>query len=207
MTKNENNINELLNIAWELPKKELESEWTKSTLFLLPMVDVFFTKRKDIIPYIENCFIKDVEYEEDFLRPLFVLLKTKTYTEHYFKSTCNFFRNNPNYVSEYDVGEKDGYKLVMMVLQIPVKYKYDFYFFKQGVYSKLSKECKALYTKKTFGKDLGEIKNMAHHSSEKTTELKNLLKIKLGLDLDFIETLDELWDKPTKDREYYRWRQ
>lgn len=206
MTKNKNDINELLKVFWELPKKELELEWTKSTLFLLPMLNIELNKRKDILSFFENCFIGDKEFDHDYTHPIFVLLKTKDFKDYYYITTCNLFRNNKNYLMEYDVGVCEDYNLVMFVLDTPDEFKNDYYLFLQGKYSKLSEKLKNYYTQIITTKDgKSSVKNMAHMSSLKTDDLKLFMQQRIGLSEEVINELPELWDVPNVKREIYRY--
>ena len=208
MRKNENNFNDAITVDWKLPLKRLETKWTKSTLFLLPLINVHLNQRKDILPYVNNCFIWDAEKEDFnfFTAPLYVLLQTKDYNDPLFKVTCNVFRNNGCYSYEYEVGVQDGLNLIMMVMDIPFEYNTDFICFKQGKYSKISEQVKSKYTQEIYQNDLTRVENLAFHACFKTEVLKKSLMENCNLEEEDFINLEEWCDKPEKAREFYRYK-
>lgn len=208
MTKNENNISDSILVDWVLPEKKLESGWTKASLFLLPLVNINLNQRKDILPYIENCFLSDsfMQEYEFFTSPLYILLKTKDYNDPVFKVACNFLRGNGNYVYEYEVGEKEDYKLTMIVLNIPLEHDKDVCLFKSGKYSEMSQKIKDKYTQEVYNRDLTKSQNLAYHACFKTEMLKKTLIEECGVEEEDFEYLKEWCDKPEKEREIYRYK-
>jgi len=205
MTKNEISISDVIKEPWECPEKMFDIEWTKSTLFLLPMVDVDINKKKEIIPYLENCYIKDEEYDEEFIRPLFILLKTKSYLETMFRQAQQMIRKNPNYCCEYDVGENNGFHLVMFILQTPEKYKQDYYAFKQARYTEIQQWMKDLYPRMIYNKQNVLVRNIAYHASNRTEELQKAIQEEFLLSDEELAGMKEIWDAPSKEREHYRY--
>lgn len=204
MTKNDVDVNSIIEVQYNEVLSIFDLGWSKSTVFLLPTIDIYLNKRPELLKYFVNAYLKDNEYSEDFYRPLFLLFKVDDFKDLKWVNTQTFLRNNSNYILEYDVGVKDGEYLVMFVYQVPETFKDDYYLFKHGAYSKLSKRLKDLYTDKILDKDKKEILNIAYHASNKTSKIKELLKKIFNLEEEFIENLEECWDAPSKKTEYYR---
>ncbi len=163
------------------------NNWTKSTLFLLPMIE-------DVLgPYyksygFQNVYLSDHQYETIHENCLYVLYKPR-FTQAYIAYETKL-EEHVLCTDIYDVGDKRG--RVMFVFKIPSKFKNDFLLFKTGKYSKFSKEYKSLFKK---GSNI-------HKVVWRSLELKSYWEKRLNTKLP---KENEVWDLPYPKDEIYRY--
>jgi len=116
-----------------LLKSQTEIKYNKTSRFLLPALRL---EDKALIEMgLVNAFLQDNEYDIrwDLEGCLFLLFKPNKLDSN-FEEYCDAIRQLTNFKDEYDV--EDG---IMMVLEIPDKYKHIINTFVEGQYSKMDK--------------------------------------------------------------------
>ena len=195
--------------------------YTKTTLFLLPMLDLNL-RNAAIKKFLVNAYIDDADYEHDYTRPIFLLLKTKNFEDKDFINLCAFLRTMFTYKMDYDLGTQNGESLVMLVFETPEKWKHDYYHFKSGRYSKFSDEYKSKFPKEVVGADKRKIESLVFGVIHKTPYRKDQVashfcvkdditgKIKDQVDYEKIrkemDSWEEVWDAPSRETEVYRYK-
>ena len=166
---------------------ERMNNWTKSTLFLLPMIE-------DILgPYYKsygflNMYLSDHQYETVHENCLYVLYKPR-FTQAYIAYETKL-EEHSLCIDVYDVGDKRGQ--VMFVFKVPNEWKEDYFTFKSGKYSKFSKAYKTKFKK---GSNIHKVV-FKDYSLKKYWE--KLLNTKLP-------DTNEVWDLPYPKDEIYRY--
>jgi len=193
--------------------------YNKTTLFLLPMLEL--TLRNPVVKkYLKNAYLDDADFEHDFTRPLFLLLRTKSFEEKEFKDLCTILRSKMTFKVDYDLGKQDGDNLVMYVFEIPEKWKENYYHFKAGRYSKFTDPYKILFpkeildgTKKVESLVYGVIYKTAYRKDQvashfcvkdgegKIKDTKEYETIRKGLDQN-----QDIWEMPMRHHEIMHWK-
>lgn len=200
MTVNDIDILKTIESDWEMYKSRKDGKFTKTTQFLLPSIELSITPK--FLQYFINAFLEDVEYQHIYKRPLFLLFKytkSKEWIQVY-----NELKSNKNYKTDYNVGFKDGWDLVMMVYEVPEVFGEDYLNFKKGKYSYFSNEYKNKFPKFiSVGnkKEEGKVWQIIH----KSMDLRKSIEQELNLPSSLLDDEDELWDIPRKDTEFYNY--
>lgn len=205
MTKNEVDINEVMKEDYITPTSVYDGKYTKTTQFMLPAVGVN-VKNRLIFSFFINAYLSDEDHEHEYDRPIFVLFSVKDFASRDWSRVYSALVKSSNYIMDYDCGKQDGKNLVMLVFSVPDEFENDYYHFKRGRYSRFS----AKYKEK-FPQFVGEDKENAKESIlwqviTKAPALKRQLEEEFNLEdgqLDWPDT-KEIWDKPNRNREYYR---
>lgn len=142
MTKNDTIIKEVTKIEVTRPHSVFSGDNTYTTLFVLPMYDVYIDSRwyKNFI----NGYIDDVGLRHCFKRPLFVLVKYDITQEKPYE-VLNHLLSRKSFVFSYLVGTQGNELFRMFVFQCPVKYKSDYDKFIKAQYSQFSVEYKSKF--------------------------------------------------------------
>jgi hypothetical protein len=82
MNRNEINIDEVLNEPYVVRDGAFDGKWTKTTQFLNPLIDLNLRNRI-IMNYFVNMFLDDHAVEHNYVRPIFVLFRTKGFPRCY----------------------------------------------------------------------------------------------------------------------------
>lgn len=199
----------------EVKTTKYNGKYSKTALFLLPMVELSVRSRL-VSKYLKNAFINDIGIEHDFRNPIFVLFKVKNLRERDWQDLCKAIITKElikdYFVMDYYVGMKDGYHLVMYVFEVPDKYIKDYHLFQQGKYSLISEDYKAKFPEKILGSGGEQIESLVWGAMHKSKNLKKVLTKEFVLDKkdisqfeSFVETLDEIWDSPKEEEEIYRY--
>lgn len=204
MIKNDN-IKELLNNTYIVPESIFDGRYTKTSLFMLPSLDISLSSI-NIKPFLINAFLDDREYNHIFIRPIFVLFKTKSYKDITWKKLYESLMKKPEYLVDYDCGIQNDFNLVMFVFACPEKYKEDYYHFKRGRYSKFSEEYKKKFPEAVTNDKGKFVKSLMYGVIHKTNYIKSEVERVLMLDPNIIDEMDELWEIPLRHREYYRYK-
>lgn len=204
MTKNEVDINKQVQNSYEVPISEYDGELTKTSMFLLPMLDISISN-VDVKPYFVNAFINDTEYPNDFVRPIFVLLKTDSYQNVGYRKLTLLLTRKENYIASYSSGKNKEDHLIMFVFLCPDKFKDDYYKFKKGQYSQFSAEYKKKFPKTASDSKGQHVISITHAVVNKTDFAKDKLKAHLLITEEEVRELDEWWALPTREREYYHY--
>jgi hypothetical protein len=207
MTKNEIKLNEVLKEDYITPGSEYDGKYTKTTQFMLPAIGVN-VKNRLIFNFFINAYLDDKGHRHQYERPVFVLFGVKDFENRDWQKVYSTLVKAPNYLMDYDVGEQDGNKLVMLVFQVPLEFENDYYHFKRGRYSRFSDTYKDKFPKMLQG-DGGQEESILWQIINKAPALKRKLEEIFGLEtgqLDWPDT-KEIWDMPQKTREYYRYEQ
>lgn len=206
MIKNEIDINDILKNNYNVPSSVYDGKYTKTTQFLLPAIDVNI-KDKTLFKYFLNAFIDDKEHVHSYTRPVFILLGTSNFKDKEWNKVYTNLFLNKNYVLDYDCGVRDGLNLVMVVFEIPEKYKHEYYSFKLGRYSMFSKEYKEKFPQFVGEDKTSQKESIIYQILYKSPALKRIIEKEFNLkeyELDSSDT-KEIWDLPRKEREYYRY--
>ena len=201
MTKNEVNINELIQEKYIVPKSVFDRGRTKTTHFLLNTV--FSNSTLTTTEYFVNAFLDDAEYTHSIDTPIFVLFKIKDNDSTWAKIHIRL-RLKPEYVLEYFCGTQDGRNLLMMIFQIPTKWKAEYINFKAGKYYKFSDEYKKLFSRYTTNEKAQPVESTIWRVIHKSDELRKELVAFFGDDVVFEEE-DELWGIAEPKFEVYRY--
>ena len=203
MTRNEINITDVIENQWEPNKSDYNKDgrFSKTTQFILPSIELIITPK--FLSFFINSYLQDVEYDHIFKRPLFVLFKStmsKEWLELYKE-----LKANKNYKTDYNVGFKDGWDLIMVVYEVPEQFSSDYLNFRKGKYSQFSVEYKKKFPRfvnSNNKKEESQIWKIIH----KSPELRKFLTDELGLFGNTLDEEDELWESPRKKEEYYNYR-
>jgi len=198
---------------------------TKTSLFLLPMLGLTL-KNSFIRKHLLNAYLDDLEFTHDFKRPIFILLKTKSFKDPSFEELVNIFRQKKEIKIDYDLGvqliDDIKYNLVMFVFECPEKWIKDYYCFKSGHYSKMSDEYKNLFPRETIDKDKKPVESLMWGVMHKSDFRKNqvalhfTVKDNLGKPKNLveynrlrkeIETYPEIWDGLNPKEEIYNFKE
>lgn len=221
MTKNDVNLNEIVVEDYKPKMSDYNGKYSKTALFLLQMIGLSLRHRL-ILKFMRNAFIDDKGIEHDFTRPIFVLFSIKNMQDKEWAILEDVLKKNESRITDYYVGvdSKTGMNYVMYVFQVPDNWKEDFYHFKAGRYSKMSDEYKAKHPKDIIDPVHGTIESVvwgAMHKSDKLKDRvakefsvkdeKGRIKDKLAYNdiRSALDTAAEIWDRPNKEEEYFRY--
>lgn len=207
MTKDKLNIDAQVKEPYYFRNCRYEDEfYTKTSLFLLPCIGLSMQNRY-IKKFMVNAFLNDVEFENDYKRPIFLLLKSKTLRETDFRDFCQAIAARKDYVTDYYVGYDSGH-LIMYAFDVQDKWKEEYYHFKLGRYSKMSDEYKKLFPREIVNNKGRTVESRAWQAMTKSDNLRKIIEKEFFDDQDakYVDTLEELWGLPVKDIEYYRYK-
>ncbi len=204
MTINDVDVTKVIENEWEIVRGEYnkDGKFTKTTQFLLPAIELSITPK--FLTYFLNAFLNDVEYEHVYKRPLFLLFKCTKSKE--WAQAYKELKDNKNYRTDYNVGFKDGWDLVMMVYEVPESLHEDYLNFKKGKYSHFSIDYKKRFPRfisTSNKKEEARIWQVIHKSPDLRRSIEHELKIPSSL----LDDEDELWDIPRKNTEFYNYDQ
>lgn len=202
MTKNEVDINKVVRECYVTPDSLYDGPYTKTTQFMLPAIGINI-KSKLIFNFFVNTYIEDSGIRHNYKRPIFVLFAVTDFSTREWSKVYSTLVKTDNYIHDYDVGIKDEKKLVMMVFKVPDEFEQDYYHFKRGRYSQFSEAFKA-----KFPRYIGDGKeSLLWQAINKAPELKRKIEDEFLLEEGQMDWPDatEIWDKPRKEREYYRY--
>lgn len=209
MLKNEISINNILQVNFKLPESKFSGRYTKTSMFMLYALDLDLRNRL-FSQFFVNAFLGDAEYETDLTNCIYLLFKVKNLKNAEWVRLSEIIGNRPilkqTYVTDYYCGMNGDNHLIMYVFRIPDKYMNDYYHFRMGRYSKFSKEYKDKFPKETVDRVGKTVETEAYGAITKSKRLKNKWKEEFNLTDEFVDTLDELWEAPIKDRETYRFK-
>lgn len=223
MVRNEVNIEEIVKEKYIPRESKYNGKYNKTALFLLPMIGL--TVRSSFLAkYMKGAFLDDKGLEHEYIRPIFLLLKTKGLREKGFIDLCTLLVNKEGikeyYITDYYLGKQDDHHLIMFVFSVNESYSEDYYHFKAGRYSRLSAEYKAKFPKETLNSTGQSIESFVWGAMNKSSTLKDRVARDLtpcddkGIPLSliaynelrsYLNTCDEIWDLPHKEDEYYRY--
>lgn len=206
---------EVLQESYIMPNSDLDGVFSKTAQFMIPAIGINISK-PIIFKYFVNAYLNDTKHEHNYKRPIFLLFSVKDFKESNWIRVYEQMIKSSNFITEYDVGIKDGEYLVMMVFKVPDQYENDYINFKLGRYSRFSEEYK-----KKFPKFLGsdkKKKNIHWQIIFKDEELKRKIEKEYNMDEGELDNptiakngaiisppAQEIWDKPNKKREVYRY--
>lgn len=213
MTKNEVSINETIKETSFIDLSRYDGAFNKTTLFMLPAVNIEL-KNRLINKYLCNAFLDDRGYDHDFLRPIFLLFKTRNIREIDWRELTRMIRTREElkslYITDYYIGREDNYELVMYVLQVPDNFSTDYYNFKLGKYTKFSSEYKKKFSERIYNKYGKNVESIPWGAISKSEVLKKIVKDEFypnnPHEAAFVDTLDEIWDAPKRETNYYRYK-
>lgn len=194
---------EVLQNNYEIPNSDYDKRFTKTSQFMVPSIGVNLTS-KLVFEYFENAFLTDREHEHNYTRPIFMLFSVKNFLEINWKKLYNVLISSPNYITEYDVGIKDGKHLIMMVFKVPEMFAKDYENFRASRYSLFSKIYKEKFPE--FLDEKKEKKNIHWQIINKDFMLRRQIEKIFNLEKDTLKDADEIWDMVRKEREIYRFK-
>lgn len=202
---------------YKVPSSLYDGKLTKTSQFLLPLIDLDITRRK-ISRYFENAFLDDMEYKHSIPLPIFVLWKIKNLEDEDWQSIIKYLMVTDNFVADYYIGEQDGYHLHMTIFSVNYK-DIDIYVkFKKGQYSKFPEEYKKKFSQFITDNKGGKKESIMWGAMYKSELLKKKVENDFNIDdkdypkeddrgkLVLDPEKDEYWEKPRKEREYYRYK-
>lgn len=206
MVNNEIDLNKVILENYKTKYSEYTKKYSKTSLFILPMLG-FNLSQTYIIKFLNNAFIDDKGLEHNYVRPIFMLFNVPKVNDPNWLHFSKTLEKKEEFIYDYTVGydNEKGVTLIMYVFNTPLKYTKDYYNFKQGKYSKFSTDYKKLfpqYVKNNLGK---EVESIAWGAINKSVGLKKRIKEEFNLDNYFVNSLEEIWDAPRKEEEYYRY--
>lgn len=194
---------EVLQEMYITPDSTFDGVFTKTSQFMIPSIGINVTN-KFVFKYFVNAFLSDLDHKHDYTRPIFMLFSVKDFKEPDWVKVYETLIRSKNYISEYDVGvQKDSF-LLMMVFEVPIEFEKDYINFRLGRYSLFSEEYKAKFPK--FLDPKSKKKNIHWQIINKDDELKRSVEKEFNVRSGLLDDKDvtEIWDKPNKKREYYR---
>lgn len=205
MTKNEINLNDTITENHVSKKSIFDGRYNKTSQFLLPALGIKL-ESSIMKEHLINAYLDDKGWDHDHVKPIFLLLKSKDIITINWRKTVDTLIKNESFIQTYDPGFKDGYFLTMFVFKCPDKWKNDYTHFKKGEYSKFSKEYKKLFSELTTDEKGSLIKSIPYSVVNKTELVKRKMEKEFGYEVGYFDDLEEIWDLPRKEQEYYRYK-
>lgn len=216
MTKNNITLKELLQEEYSVPSSKYNGPYTKSTLFLLPMLNLSI-RDKTLSTYLSNVFLNDDEFPNEYKHSLFLLFKVKNLKEDGFVKLTTMLKHSPSFKAlfqtDYYVGMKNDEHLIMYVFNLPEDCLEDYYHFINGQYSQMSRAHKAKFPEKVKNSAGILTESIVYGALHKTDYLKNVVAEEFALTKEDVEVLrkqldsaDEIWDKISLSQEIYRFK-
>ncbi len=194
---------EVLQDDYNIPNSIYDKRFTKTAQFMVPAIGVNLLS-KIVYEYFENAFLTDREHPHNYERPIFMLFSVKNFSEINWKKLYNVLISSPNYLTEYDVGIKDGKYLIMIVFQVPIEFAKDYDNFRLGRYSLFSKKYKEKFPE--FLDEKKEKKNIHWQIINKDPILRREVEKRFNVENGFLKDADEIWDTVRNEREFYRFK-
>lgn len=202
MTKNEVKVKEMLKEDYVTPSSAFDGTYTKTTQFMLPVIGINW-KNKLILSFFENAYFDDAGHEHRYERPIFALFKVADFASREWAKVYSALVKCNEYVNDYDIGQQGGKNLVMVVFKVPKEFGKDYNYFKHGMYSKFSETFKKKFPRYIGDKEESLIWGIMNKSAETKRKVEEEFCLAEG-QLDWPDT-EEIWDKPRKTREVYRY--
>lgn len=204
MRKNDVIVNEAIKETYVIPPSVCDGKYTKTTQFMLPSIGL--TNRNHLMrKFFINSFLDDRKHRHEYERPIFVLFGVEDFKDKDWYKVYSALLKSPNYIGDYDCGIQDKKKLVMMVFKVPDEFEKDYFNFKRGKYSKFSDAYKQKFPQEIADEN-GNIKESTlWQIMNKSPILMRLLEEDFGLDEGSMDDAEEIWDRPSRKREYYRY--
>jgi hypothetical protein len=202
MTKNQVDINKLIEESYKVPESVFDRKRTKTSHFML---NTIFPGTSTLMgtEYFVNAFLDDKGFEHHLTRPLFILFKVGN-NDNRWNTLAQRLRVKPEYVLEYLCGVQNGKNLLMMVFQVPEKFTREYLLFKEGKYSKFGDDYKKLFLRYTYNDKAQPVESIIWRVLYKSEELRKELIRYFGDDVEF-DPEDELWGIPEPKYEIYRY--
>lgn len=185
----------------------------KTTVFAMPMIDIFLFKTPNIKKFLVNAYLEDIDLEHNIENPIFLLFKVKERDKSNFKQLESILLKNPNYVYDYYVGHNEEYDdLVMYIFKVPEIHKINFENFKKGNYSKFTTEYKNIFPKEAINSGI-RVESKVYGVIHKTANLKKYLIEEFVINKndvkefeEMLNTAEEWWDSPKINEEYFHYK-
>jgi hypothetical protein len=200
---NEIELAKLLYVNTEIANTYFDGTFTKASMFLLPLLGID-KERSNVKNHLVNAFVDDHEFEHLYEKAIFVLLKVKDFDNKNFRALDEYFLGMDSFRYHYNVGMEEGYDLIMYVFETPAKYHREYELFKTGQYSKYSDDAKKEFGNTTRDKNNNPIEPTAYGVVYRTETMRNKLMKTLELSDTMVDSLPEFYDKPTEERECFR---
>ena len=194
---------EVLQESHIIPDSLYDGKFNKTTQFMLPAISINVTQPL-VFKFFENAFLADKEHKHNYERPIFMLFSISDYNDLNWKKVYSILIKSKNYITEYDVGIKDNKYLLMMVFSIPEEFEKDYYNFRIGRYSLFSEEYKKKFPEYLDGEK--KKKNIHWRIINKSDDLREEIEKTFEVSEGYLLKADEIWDKPRREREYYRFK-
>lgn len=200
MIKNEVDVDKILAAKWKIATSRFDKEYTKTSQFMLNSLDLVLSPL--MLRSFQNVFIDDAIHEHEYIRPLFILFKIDNIKD--WNRIYQDLVKHINYVSDYNVGQEDGKDLIMVVFKVPDKYADDYQLFRMGRYSKFSDAYKSKFIRYLNYKTKEE--STIWQVLNKTDSIKRNMEKILEMEEGFFDNMEEVWEKPLKEREVYNYK-
>lgn len=204
MTKNEVNIKEVIKEEYITPVSPYDGKYTKTTQFMLPSVGIN-VKNKLIYKYFINSYLDDKQHRHEYVRPIFVLFGIVDFNERDWGRVYSALVKSANYIGDYDCGMQEDKNLVMVVFRVPDEFENDYYHFKRGRYSKFSSAYKEKFPRYLDDDGSTSRESIIWQAIHKSPDLIKQLEEIFDTPEGHWNDAAEIWDKPRKNREYYRY--
>ncbi len=202
MTKNDQDIDKLVEESYVVPESVWDKKRTKTSHFMLNTI--FNNGTLTNTEYFVNAFLNDAEFPNRFQRPLFLLFKVSP-KDNKWGTIAPRLRAKSEYIMEYFCGVQAEKHLIMMVFQVPEKYAKEYINFKLGRYSQFSTDYKKLFARYTTNERAQPVESTVWKVIYRTADLRKTMEDWFGEPVKFGPN-DELWGMPEAAYEVYRYK-
>lgn len=204
---------EVLQESYLTPESIYDGKFSKTAQFMVPSVGINLLNPL-IFRFFVNAYLSDAEHKHDYTRPVFMLFAVASWKDKDWEKVYAKLIISPNYMAEYDIGVQNGKFLLMVVFQIPKEFETDYINFKLGRYSRFSEEYKKKFPE--FIDTKNKKKNIHWQIIHRDEDLKRDIEKEYNMDYGELDkptiwrgetypSAKEIWDKPDKKREVYRY--
>lgn len=205
---------EVLQETYLTPSSTYDGKFSKTSQFMVPSIGINLLNPL-VFKFFQNAYLSDAEHEHNYLRPIFLLFAIADLKDKDWERVYSKLIQSPNYMAEYDIGIQNKKFLLMIVFQVPKEFEADYINFKLGRYSQFSEKYREKFPK--FLDRAKKKKNIHWQIINKDEDLKRDIEKEYRMDkgdLDRTEIKNgeiyslpakEIWDKPDKKREIYRY--
>lgn len=202
MKINKVDIKEIIQDKWVMHKYERDGAMSKTVQFMLPSLELTISTL--VIKAFVNAYMDDANYEHEFTCPIFLLFKIKNNKD--WSIIYDQLIINKNYILDYNCGSNEQNEdLVMVVFEVPERFKEDYFKFKLSRYSKFSKDYKKKFPQFIAVNNKKE-ETVIWQVINKSEKLKREMENDLLLPFGYLDEQDEIWGKLKKDTEIYNYK-
>lgn len=204
---------EVLQETYLTPSSTYDGKFSKTSQFMVPSISINLLNPL-VFKFFQNAYLSDAKHEHNYIRPIFLLFAINNLKDKDWEKVYNKLIQSPNYMAEYDIGIQNGKFLLMIVFQVPLEFETDYVNFKLGRYSQFTDKYKEKFPK--FLDKAKKKKNIHWQIIHKDEDLKREIEKEYLMDEGELDkptkwkgetypSAKEIWDKPDKKREIYRY--